>query len=90
MDVMYIMRKHLEALEIRGAIQILMQIVDVVPALKNDINTALFGDFPDFEDAVQVSCAVRIKADYIVTRNTKDFVNSTVPAILPDEFIKLL
>jgi hypothetical protein len=44
----------------------------------------------DFEDAVQSSCARRVKADYIITRNVKDFEKSPVPAILPSEALELL
>ena len=32
-------------------------------------------------------CAKNVKADYIITRNIKDFVNSEVPAILPEDFL---
>ena len=90
MDVMYILRKHLKSSEARGAVLMLMQIVDVVPALKSDINSALINNCPDFEDSVQAACAARVKADYIVTRNIKDFKNSSVPAILPADMLKLL
>ena len=41
-------------------------------------------DVSDFEDFLQEECAFAISADYIVTRNTKDFASSRVPAILPD------
>ncbi|MDR1246451.1 MAG: PIN domain-containing protein, partial [Clostridiales Family XIII bacterium] len=37
MDVMYVLRKHLGSDEMRKSVQLLLQIVDVVPALKNDI-----------------------------------------------------
>ena len=30
-------------------------------------------DFKDLEDCIQDECAAAIKADYIVTRNKKDF-----------------
>lgn len=39
----------------------------------------------DFEDAVQMCCAKRINAAYIVTRNVRDFVSSPVPAVKPSE-----
>jgi len=42
--------------------------------------------FMDFEDCLQYLCAKSVNADFIVTRNPKDFVNSTIPAILPDDF----
>ena len=45
-------------------------------------------DFSDFEDCLQEECAVAISADYIITRNAKDFALSRVPAILPNEFLK--
>ncbi len=41
----------------------------------------------DYEDALQMICAERIKAEYIVTRNTTDFTGSKVPAITPYELI---
>lgn len=47
-------------------------------------------DFDDFEDCLQDECAKSCGADYIVTRNIKDFQNSSVPAILPSEFLKLM
>jgi predicted nucleic acid-binding protein len=90
MDVMYIMRKHLKSIAVRNEVQLYLHILDVIPALKSDIINAFTGDFPDFEDAVQASCAARIKADYIVTRNVKDFEKSNVPAVLPVDILKML
>jgi predicted nucleic acid-binding protein len=90
MDVMYLLRKHLSSAEMRNAVQLLLQIVDIIPALKSDITAALSGSFGDVEDAVQASCAARAKADYIVTRNVKDFKHSPVPAVLPGDMLELL
>lgn len=47
-------------------------------------------EFSDLDDCLQEECAVAVSADYIVTRNMKDFVNSKVPAILPDVFLDKL
>jgi predicted nucleic acid-binding protein len=41
----------------------------------------------DFEDAIIAAIAMREKTDYIITRNTKDFSKSPVPAITPDTFL---
>ena len=40
----------------------------------------------DFEDAVQSETASRINADYIITRNAKDFDVNRVRAITPEEY----
>lgn len=44
--------------------------------------------FKDYEDAVQSACALRVNADYIITRNIKDFEQSRVSVIKPSEFLK--
>jgi predicted nucleic acid-binding protein len=89
-DVMYILRKHIEPSAVREAVQTLLAIVDVAGVLKSDINAAFISGMKDFEDAVQASCAVRSKADYIVTRNVRDFEKTVIPAILPEDLLKLL
>jgi predicted nucleic acid-binding protein len=89
-DVMYILRKHLAPLAVRNAMQTLLTIVDVAGVLKSDIAAAFVNEIHDFEDAVQASCAKRIKADYIVTRNVTDFEKSTIPAILPGRALEIL
>jgi len=53
----------------------------ILSALSNE-------DFSDFEDCLQEECAFAISADYIVTRNTKDFASSRVPVIPPDKFLE--
>lgn len=44
----------------------------------------------DFEDCLQEECVVEEIADYIVTRNPDDFIESRVKVIQPDEFLHLL
>lgn len=41
----------------------------------------------DFEDAVQSVMAERVHADYIITRNVRDFAKSKVVAFTPSELI---
>ena len=57
--------------------------VKIISALQNS-------EFSDLEDCLQDERAAGIKADYIVTRNIKDFENSSVTAILPDEFLSII
>ena len=52
----------------------------------DDLSMAAKMKWRDFEDAVQSATASRINADYIITRNTKDFDGSTVKAITPEEY----
>lgn len=55
----------------------------------NCIYSAITSKMKDFEDAVIDAVAVSIDADYILTRNKKDFEHSRVKAITPKEFLSL-
>ena len=46
-------------------------------------------NFRDYEDALQNVCVERMKADYIITRNKRDFAGSKVPAFSPEEFLEI-
>ena len=41
----------------------------------------------DFEDAMQAATAESVHADYIITRNVRDFQKSKVIAFTPTEFL---
>lgn len=75
--------------ERRQALKDICQIVKVEGIDSFKIISALDNvDFADFEDCLQEECAVAVSADYIVTRNVKDFVASRIPVILPDQFLE--
>lgn len=52
----------------------------------SDLEEAANMKWRGYEDAVQSATAERIKADYIITRNAKDFQNSKVKALTPEEY----
>jgi predicted nucleic acid-binding protein len=47
---------------------------------------AVRSKFDDFEDALQSVLAEKFRADFIITRNVKDFKASAVKAISPADF----
>jgi hypothetical protein len=56
----------------------LLRIFRVVAAENAELHQALALGFPDFEDAVQTACAMKVNADWIVTRNARDFKKSPI------------
>ena len=88
-DILYILRKHIDPNEVRAVVQTLLLIIDIASIGKGEIAAAFSSEMKDFEDAVQSACAKRIGADYIVTRNLKDFEKSVVKAITPMEALEL-
>ena len=51
------------------------------------LRKALIADVSDFEDAVMMETAKRMNADCIVTRNIRDYINSPVPVMSPEQFV---
>lgn len=84
-NIMYILRKELSREKAKNILAKLSLIFRIVDLKAEDLKKAVNLDFKDFEDAIQSVCASRIKADYIITRNIKDFSGSKVTAIKPSE-----
>ncbi len=89
-NIVYIMRKELDPERIREILHTLTMVFSVVELREADLLKAAELPFGDYEDAIQSVCAARVRADYIVTRNGKDFENSPVPAVSPTDLLKQL
>ena len=89
-NIVYIMRKELDSEKIKEILEKLSLIFTIVDLKAEDLKKAANLDVKDYEDAVQCICAKRIKANYIVTRNIKDYANSPVAAIKPTELFERL
>ena len=87
-NIVYIMRKELDGEKIREIIARLSMILSIADLKADDIQKAAALPMNDFEDALQSVCATRVKADYIITRNLKDFTHSRVMAIKPSELLE--
>ncbi len=68
----------------------LYQLFGILDVTANDCQDALLSNMNDYEDAVVSCCAKRNQMDYIVTRNIKDYKQSKVKALLPDDFVKFV
>ena len=87
-NIVSIMRKELDSAKIKEILEKLSLIFTIVDLKAEDIKKAANLDFKDYEDALQSICAKRIKANYIVTRNIKDYSNSPITAIKPSELLE--
>jgi predicted nucleic acid-binding protein len=67
----------------------LLAFIGVPTVGKRDLLKAWNYSLTDFEDALQVACAEADLADYIITRNLRDFASSPVPALTPESFLVL-
>jgi hypothetical protein len=67
----------------------LLQHLQVASVTDDVIRAALQSSIRDFEDAVTSEVANAAGVEVIVTRNTPDFVASSISAVLPEEFLAM-
>lgn len=81
-----LLKKYLEEKKLRAVIYSLLDYLHVVPVSIDVLKKGLRSGYGDFEDAIQIFCASTVeKIDCIVTRNTRDFKDSEIPVLSPDE-----
>ena len=84
----YLLKKYLGEKELRDVLYDLLDYLTVIAVDIDILKKGLRSNHKDFEDSIQILCASSIeKIDCIVTRNTKDFKASEIPAYNPDEVI---
>ena len=90
-DIFYILcHQGADAISAKNIIKKLIVSVKVSDITSTDVQNALSSEMIDYEDAILAYAAKRQKADYIVSRNYKDFERSPVPVLSPEELLKEL
>ncbi|MCL2527111.1 MAG: PIN domain-containing protein [Defluviitaleaceae bacterium] len=88
-DIYFILGRRIsDNQKLKILVQKLLTTVTLIDVLASDVIEAFNLSIEDFEDALLAQCAKRIKADCIVTRNLRDFIDSPVVAMKPDDFLK--
>lgn len=89
-NLYYICSSSFQDRKLKGYIKDLLIFLSVSETATKDAIRALGLNVCDFEDAMQISAAMSCKADFIATRNIRDFKHSPIPACLPGEIIKII
>ena len=87
-NIYYIVRRFLEHKKTIEVVELLTEMTEIIGTTKQEIIQALQNDFSDYEDSVQYSSALTIKnLDAIITRNIKDYRNSSIAVMTPLNFL---
>lgn len=89
-NVYYLLRQTAKHEKVIEKLKLLISITDILVIDKHAIQQALHSEFKDFEDALQnYSAELNKEIDIIITRNTKDYKNSSLSVMTPDNYLKL-
>jgi predicted nucleic acid-binding protein len=84
----YVLRKLGTHKKVIEKLTQLSRIIEIIGLSKDAVMQALGSDFSDFEDALQHYAALAGDVKVIITRNTKDYRNSQLAVLTPDQYLK--
>ena len=88
--VSFYARKQRTTEQLYEIMQSLRDFIDVVPTGRIAIDWALQRKAKDFEDSVQYYAALRTGAEYIVSRNVRDYPFDDIPVVTPQDFLIIM
>jgi predicted nucleic acid-binding protein len=89
-NINYILTKTIGKQGAKEGVKRILKLLEIFPFEKDAIESALNGSFTDFEDAIENYIALKHNADAIITRNTKDYKESTIPVLTAEQFLRTL
>lgn len=88
--IWYVGRRQVGASIARQRVAELLATLHIAPVDGSVLVAAQASALTDFEDAVQLTAALAVGLDAIVTRNGSDFASSPVPVLTPADFLARL
>jgi predicted nucleic acid-binding protein len=88
-NLYYVARPRIGRAKSIKALAMLRDICAVVPLNGQIVNQAIDSSIGDFEDGTQYFSALHAQADYLITRNVKDFPGDDIPVLTPAAFLTL-
>jgi predicted nucleic acid-binding protein len=89
-DIFYIARRQTQSIDLaRKAVFDTLVAVEICPVSRAALSSALRLGIVDFEDAVQVACALEQELDAIITRDSA-FESESIPVLSIENFFEQL
>ena len=85
--VFYLLSKYESKDKVMEKLRKFKIISEVAGVDETIIEKGLNSTFTDFEDSLQYFCALKSDCDALITRNQKDFKESTIPVFSADEYL---
>jgi len=86
----YTLLRHTNSASAKEILRKLRLIINILPLDDKIIGIALNDNsFDDFEDGLQYFTAIENSQDLIITRNLKDFKNSSLPVMTARQFLEM-
>lgn len=89
-DAYYVLSNFVDQKHVQRALRHTLDMVSPISLSAEDATRGLFLEWDDYEDCLISLCAVAAKADFIITRDKKGFVRSSIPALSPEAWLAFM
>jgi len=89
-DISYILRNEEDAGKLQEAFLASMSFLHVCSIDQGDLTSACQEKWTDLEDCLIEQCSRKLKAEFILTRDTDGFTRSSATVLSPSEFFALV
>lgn len=89
-DAFYVLERYLDSRKIQRAFLNACEVITPVGLSADDALRAARLEWDDYKDCLIALCAEKARADYLITRDTKGFARSSVPAMTPAEWLGMM
>jgi predicted nucleic acid-binding protein len=88
--IFYLVRQNANLAKAHAVVKECLDSFSIISVDRSALELATTFPGSDFEDNLQIACAMEAKLDAIVTRDPKGFAGSPVPVLSPAEFLAKL
>jgi predicted nucleic acid-binding protein len=88
--VFYVMRRQSDLRRAHEGVRICLETLDIAPVGRSTLQLARRQAGSDYEDNLQIACAVEAGLDAIVSRDPTGFAQSPIPILSPTDLLQQL
>ena len=88
--VFYVVRRQTDLAHAHDAVRIALQTFEIVAVSRSTLDSARLLAGNDFEDNLQLACAIESRMNALVTRDPAGFPGATIPVLTPAELLARL
>jgi predicted nucleic acid-binding protein len=88
--VFYVVRRQTDLSHAHDAVRTCLTTLDIVPVQRTTLDLARTLAGSDYEDNLQLACAIEANMDCLVTRDPSGYPGATIPVLTPAQLLAQL
>ena len=89
-DIFYVTRRQAGRERAWELVQATLNQLSIISVGGDELEAAVMLQGNDFEDNLQIACAMSLQLDFIVTRDSSGFTGSPMPVLTPQQLLSRL